>query len=104
MSKKRVDNNLDTETWVETDDPETPTPEPGEAAVTPGEAARYTAKTLLWSFQHERFVEPGEVVEFDLSESTEYRPDIGILLEMGAIEPYTGVWPVPPPIDETITI
>jgi hypothetical protein len=44
----------------------------------------YKALVLLWSSQHERYIQPGEVIELDL-------PAQGIkrLVEMGAIELYT---------------
>ncbi len=64
--------------------------------------ARHRILTLAWSPQHGRYLEPGEVVEFDLSETAEYKPDLERLITKGVIEIYTGEWPIPEPAPETV--
>ncbi len=61
---------------------------------------RYRILTLCWSVQQQAFLAPGTIVEFDMSETAEYKPNVERLVERGAIELYTGEWPVPAPEPE----
>jgi hypothetical protein len=64
---------------------------------------RFRILTLAWSAQHGRYLEPGEIVEFDFSEEAENKPDYNRLITKGVAEVYNGEWPIPEPAPEIIT-
>lgn len=61
---------------------------------------KYKTLTAVYSIQHQADIPAGTVIEFDLSDDAEYKPDVERLLSKGVIELYTGPWPIPEPEPE----